>query len=330
MSESTQTVAVVILNWNGGEEIIDCIASVAESSYPVVQVIVVDNGSVDGSSDKIRLLFPQTIFIRNQNNLGFAKGSNQGMEWALNQGIRYVLLLNGDARVDTGAIQELLTTVKNEGDSVAACPRIYLGNENKQLWFAYGTVKMWAGLFQNPAFNQPDSAEWSIARDVEFASGCCVLIPSQVLQSIGLLDETFFAYCEDIDFSLRMRKAGFRIRYVPTSHVWHGSNKPTDRTRSATYRYLATRNNLWVVRKHGSRFEILTCIVVLPFRSLFRIVSMLSRANWPSVVAEARGVIAGLFFPLPATQFLGTVESSKCADPWEADNGRRSNRTAIF
>ena len=157
MSENLQTVAVVILNWNGGDEIIDCIASVAGSSYSAVQIVVVDNGSIDKSSDKICLRFPRTTVIRNDHNLGFAKGSNQGMEWALNRGIPYVLLLNGDARLHRDTIYELLATVKSKSDSVAACPRIYLGHETKRLWFAYGTVKMWAGLFQNPAFKDRKS-----------------------------------------------------------------------------------------------------------------------------------------------------------------------------
>jgi hypothetical protein len=241
MYPEEQTVAVVILNWNGGDEILDCLESVFASTHLALEVVVVDNGSVDGSSDAIHLRFPGVHFINNSRNLGFAKGSNQGMEWALERGIRYILLLNGDARVHSNTIRELLAVVVGENDSVVACPRIYLGGANaiaNRLWFVYGTVRLWAGLFQNPAFNQVDSPRWSLPRDMEYASGCCMLISARILQTVGLLDEAFFAYCEDIDWSIRIRQAGFRLRYVPTAHLWHGSNQPANRTRTAMYRYL--------------------------------------------------------------------------------------------
>jgi GT2 family glycosyltransferase len=292
-----QPVAIVILNWNGGNDILDCLASVFESSHTAIEVVVVDNGSVDGSSDAIRARFTQVHFITNPQNLGFAKGSNQGMQWALDRGIGYILLLNGDARLHPNAIHELLTAVSREDGSVIACPKMYLGGSEaapERLWFTYGTVKLWAGLFQNPAFNQIDSVQWSLPRDMEYASGCCMLIPAPILRDVGMLDESFFAYCEDIDFSLRARKAGFRLRYVPSAHLWHGSHTPTNRTRTATYRYLSTRNNLWVVRKHGSWLEILTCLGVLPFRSMFRIIGMGANGLWATIGAEVLGIRDGV------------------------------------
>jgi len=304
MNTEGQSVAVIVLNWNGGDDILDCLESVLESTHKAIQIVVVDNGSVDGSSNAIRLRFPQSQFINNPRNLGFAKGSNQGMEWALARGIHYVLLLNGDARLHPDAISELLAAAVADDDAAVTCPRMYLGHsddETHRLWFAYGKVKLWAGLFQNPAFNQIDSPKWSLPKDMEYASGCCMLIPARILEKAGMLDESFFAYCEDIDFSLRVRKAGFRLRYVPAALLWHGSSRPTGRTRSAFYRYLATRNNLWVVRKHGSRFEIMTCFCVLPFRSLFRIAHMVAHADWNAIAAELKGIKDGLFSPLRST-----------------------------
>ena len=292
------TVAVVILNWNGGNDILNCLDSVFESTHKAIEVVIVDNGSTDGSSDAIRLRFPQIHFINNQNNLGFAKGSNQGMDWALARGIRYALLLNGDARLHPDAIRELLSVATGENNAVVSCPRMYLGGsprESDRLWFVYGTVKLWAGLFQNPAFNHLDSPQWSRPRDMEYASGCCMLIPAAILERVGMLDESFFAYCEDIDFSLRVRRAGYRLRYVPSARLWHGSDQPTDRTRSARYRYLSTRNNLWVVRKHGSMLELLACLFFLPLRSLYRIGRMATETKWDSIAAEFMGIKDGVF-----------------------------------
>jgi len=304
MDPTSRTVAVIVLNWNGGDDILDCLASVFASNHRAIEVVVVDNGSVDGSADAIRRRFPRTHFVCNSRNLGFAKGSNQGMEWALERGIRYVLLLNGDARLHPAAISELLAAVVAKEDAIVACPKMYLGHRDggvDRLWFAYGTVKLWAGLFRNPAFNQIDSPRWSLPKDMEYASGCCMLIPSRILKKVGMLDESFFSYCEDIDFSLRVRKTGFRLHYSPTAQLWHGSRKPTDRTRSAFYRYLATRNNLWVVRKHGSPSDIVTCFCILPLRSLFRLARTVAGADWGSLAAELKGIRDGVFARLVST-----------------------------
>jgi GT2 family glycosyltransferase len=297
MTAQDCTVAVIILNWNGGEDILDCLTSVLSSTHTALEVVIVDNGSVDGSTDVIRERFPAVHLICNSENLGFARGSNQGMEWAVERGIPYALLLNGDARLHPEAIGELLAAAYRDHDSVVTCPKMYLGEPEdkiKKLWFAYGTVKLWAGLFQNPAFNQIDSSFWSQERNMEYASGCCMLIPTYILGQTGMFDEAFFAYCEDVDLSLRIRRAGFRLLYVPTAHLWHGSRKPTKRTRTATHRYLSTRNNLWVVRKHGSWFDVMTYLGILPLRSLFRIAKMTADRNWGTFLAEARGILDGI------------------------------------
>ena len=294
--EVDRIVAVVVLNWNGGDDILNCLTSVSDSTHKAIQIVVVDNGSTDGSSDEIRKRFTQVHFIDNSENLGFAKGSNQGMEWALDRGIEYTLLLNGDARLHPTAIHELMIAASQANDSVVACPKMYLGSSDplaEKLWFTYGTVKIWAGLFQNPAFNQVDSPAWSLPCDMEYASGCCMLIPARILREVGMFDESFFAYCEDIDLSLRIRKAGFRLRYVPSAHLWHGSQRPTNRARSASYRYLSTRNNLWVVRKHGSWLEVLACLCILPLRSFYRIVRMLTSGKLDSIAAELKGILDG-------------------------------------
>lgn len=293
---TSNAVAVVILNWNGGHDILDCLRSVFDSRHVAIEVVVVDNASVDGSTEAIREQLPAVHWITNQDNLGFAKGSNQGMQWALEHGMRYTLLLNGDARLHPNAIEEMLAVIQDENDTVVSCPRMYLGSTDadpRRLWFVYGTVNLWSGLFQNPAFNHLDSPRWSVPRNMEFASGCCMLIPSLILQNVGMLDETFFAYCEDIDFSLRVRAAGFRLRYVPSAHVWHGTATPTNRVRSTMYRYLSTRNNLWVVRKHGSLLEIVACACVLPFRSLYRIARMMAHSDWHAIAAELKGLRDG-------------------------------------
>lgn len=305
---SEEIVAVVILNWNGGDDILACLESVFRSTHTALAVVIVDNGSVDGSTQRILRRYPEVHCISNARNLGFAKGSNQGMQWALQSGIQYTLLLNGDARLHATAIGELLAAAKSEENSVVASPRMYHGaaaQGRQRLWFVYGKASLWSGIFRNPAFDQEDTARWSEPMDMEYASGCCMLIPTAIVQNTGMFDEAFFAYCEDIDLSLRIRAAGYRLRYVPSAHLWHGSAEPKSRKRSVMYRYLSTRNNLWVVRKHGSWLEILTCLCILPSRSFFRVVRMMARAEWYAIAAEVRGVKDGAFAPIRACRLSG-------------------------
>ncbi len=225
------------------------------------------------------------------------------MQWALEQGIQYVLPLNGDARLHPDAIAEMLTVVEHENNTVVACPRMYGGSASddpQRLWFAYGTASLWAGIFRNPAFGQIDSSKWSVPLDMEWVVGCCLLIPRRILQGAGMFDEAFFAYYEDVDLSLRIRKAGFRLRYVPTAHIWHGSLRPPRRDLSEMYRYLSTRNSLWVMRKHASRFGIFMYLCLLPCRSLFRIMGMMIHKKWRVIGAELKGIIDGIFAQIGA------------------------------
>ncbi|HZY73979.1 MAG TPA: glycosyltransferase family 2 protein [Edaphobacter sp.] len=293
--QSGRSVAVVIVNWNCGELLTECLKTVCHSDQPGVQAVVIDNGSDDGSLDSVRQFFPETHIIQNNKNLGFAKASNQGLEWAQQQQFPYMLLLNADTRIHPAMISELVAAAQRHNNTIAACPKIYQWRAPDTLWFAYGLSNLWTGNFSNPAYGRYDTPAFTTARDMGYASGCCILMPARVVDRVGLLDETLFAYCEDVDWSLRCRRAGFRLCYVPDACMWHWGGSPEAKKRPATYRYLTTRNQIWVLRRNACLAQFTTFIALYPLRALYRIIKLGVTGDWPSARAELRGAKDGFF-----------------------------------
>jgi GT2 family glycosyltransferase len=286
-------VCVVILNWNGRDLTLRCLQDLRKSEYPELACVVVDNGSTDGSPEAIAKAYPETGIIRNATNLGWAVGSNQGIVWGLERGADYLLMLNNDAWGDPAMISSLVGTASDLHDQAAVIPKIYLGNDCTRFWFARGRVNFWTGLFTNPAYNLVDDGRFDFSPEVEYASGCCILIPRGIVQRVGGFDASFFSYVEDVDWSIRCRRAGFRIVLCPTAKLWHEVSV-TGKRQPATMRYLLTRNNLWALRRYASPWQFASAMLLLPLRSIWRISKVLRAHDWKSVRAEVRGLKDGL------------------------------------
>lgn len=286
-------VCVVILNWNGRDLTVACLKDLQKSDYPNVEFVVVDNGSTDGSAEAIGKAFPNVGMVRNSTNLGWAGGSNQGIAWGLAHGADYLLLLNNDVRTDPAMISNLVAWELKFHDQAVAIPKIYLGSDPERFWFARGRVNFWTGVFSNPAFNLKDDGQFDSSPEVEYASGCCVLIPRGIAERVGGFDDTFFSYVEDVDWSIRCRRAGFRIVLCPAARLWHDVSV-TGKKQPAMMRYYLTRNHLWTMRRHASGLQFVSSLMFLPLRSLWRIIRLLAAGDGKSVMAELRGLKDGL------------------------------------
>ena len=302
-------VCVVILNWNGRDLTLGCLEDLQKSDYPNVECVIVDNGSTDGSAEAIGKAFPNGRLVRNSTNLGWAGGSNQGMAWGLTHDADYVLLLNNDVRTDPAMISNLVAAAVAFQDQVVTIPKIYLGSDPGRFWFARGRVNFWTGLFSNPAFNLTDGGQFDSSPEVEYASGCCVLIPRGIAERVGRFDETFFSYVEDVDWSIRCRRAGYRIVLCPVAKLWHDVSV-TGKKRPAVMRYYLTRNHLWTMRRHASLFQFASSLLFLPLRSLWRIVRLLLAGDGKSVMAELRGLKDGLLGAVAPTNLVGSSPNS--------------------
>jgi GT2 family glycosyltransferase len=246
----TPRVGIVVLNWRRYEDTAACLRSLARLDYPDVEVVVVDNGSGDGSAERIRVSFPWVTLIAEEQNLGFAAGSNLGIRHALRQDARYILLLNNDTEVEPSLLWTLVQAAAADPRIGVAGPKILYFAPSDLVWSAGGVVD-WRGMPSHPGSDERDVGALEAPRDVDYITGCALLVRREVVEAVGDLDERFFAYFEETEWCARARRAGYRITYVPTTRVWH-KVKPGERALSAMYVYLMTRNRLLYLRCVGA------------------------------------------------------------------------------
>lgn len=212
-------VAIIVLNYNGSGQLLPCLESLSGLTYPEKEVIVVDNASQDGSWEEAKLRFPEHVFIRNGKNLGFAGGMNVGIRATLPRGAEWVWLFNNDATAEQDSLSLLMETAKRFPDTGLLSPLI-LDPETENIWFARGRVNWWRMRTEHEAVSQPLLKEPFYPSEI--LTGCALLIRKEVIGRIGLLDERFFLYYEDADYSLRASKSGFENVVVPGARVFHG------------------------------------------------------------------------------------------------------------
>jgi hypothetical protein len=239
-------VAVVILNWNGRDLLDPCLASVLSQCPAPTRVIVVDNGSSDGSLAHLRTRWPKVIALDAGANLGYSAGNNLGIRDALAAGAAYVLLLNNDAELLPGALDELVRALEESGpERWAAAPKILYRSDPTIISSAGGGFAWWRGLSLDRGTDEPDVGQYDGAEPVEFATACCLLVRTSVFREVGLLDDAYFMYFEDSDLAARAARTGARVAYRPAARVLHdvqGSTGGNAGAASPVALYYWTRN----------------------------------------------------------------------------------------
>lgn len=238
-------VFIVILNYNGKEVIRRCLSSVFKAEYPNFEVVVVDNCSTDGSFETVKTRFGKAGVIRNQANLGFSAGNNIGIRFALERMADYVLLLNNDTEVEKDFLLKLVEAAEANTRAGIISPVIF-DSLSRQIWFSGGVIDWWR--MKASHCRDADAAEY---RESQFISGCAMLVKAGVFKKIGLLDEDFFLYWEDVDFSLRARMAGYKNVVVCASWVYHFEKSERSRDQKV---YWLVLSGLIFFRKHTPWF----------------------------------------------------------------------------
>lgn len=243
---------ILILNWNGKEDTLACLTSVRELEYAPFQVVVIDNGSEDGSFPILVEKFPEVIFLQNGANLGYARGNNAGIFYALHQGAEAILLLNNDTIVSKDLLTKLaLAAIQHPKGGIFGVKSLHFYQEDKidrfgELW--YPEAAQFFSPYQNRSSLGPISSFC-----VDAVCGCCILIRREVFDQIGFLDPRFFLLWEESDFCLRAKKKGFEIWAISDAIIWHKvsasfSGKPL-------MHYYWWRNRLLFIYKNFSRKE---------------------------------------------------------------------------
>jgi hypothetical protein len=214
-------VAIITVNWNGKDVTLDCLQSLRALTYPSLLVIVVDNASTDGSVEGIRKGFPDVTLLPLPENRRFAGGNNSGIQQALAEGAELLLLLNNDTVVERDFLTHMVERLQADPSTGMVSPKILYHRDPDRIWFAGSRVSLWTGTMRHIGIRELDRGQYDTPRAIDYATGCCLLTSREVVAAIGMLDESFFIYGEDADWSMRARRAGYSIQYEPRARVWH-------------------------------------------------------------------------------------------------------------
>ena len=258
-------VGLVILHFNNSDLTEACLVSVKqlETKGFKLEVIVVNNNPLE-KIDFLKKKFPEFIFLKTPENLGYAAGNNFGLKRALKDGVDFVLLFNNDTLLDEKLIKELLKTAQKDPKIGILAPKIYFapGHEFHQqryqekdkgrvIWYAGGLIDWQNVIASHRGVDEVDEGQYNQPRMTDFASGCAMLVGKEVFKAIGFFDEKYFLYLEDVDFCRRAQKDGFKIFYVPTAMLWH-LNAGSSEVGGSLHDYYLTRNRLLFGFKYAS------------------------------------------------------------------------------
>lgn len=264
------SVGIVVLNWNGWRNTVECLESIGRVQYPGLDVVIVDNGSTDGSREILEERFAEIPLVSTGENLGYAGGNNAGIRYWLDRGKDYIGLINNDVVVGSDFLAPLVCALEADRRLGLVAPLILRREEPTQIQCAALEVRIVLGLTGLGGFGEPDVGQYDGVRPVDFLMGACLLVRRAVFEQVGLLEESFFMYAEEIEFASRASRAGFRAAVVGASKVWHRSRGATDQV-PGLFLYYGTRNDILVRRGLASglrwlAFCILDLLIRLPNR----------------------------------------------------------------
>lgn len=269
-------VSIILINYNSSEDTVECLESLVQIKTPNCKytIIVVDNASKDVFELPASLEKSNIEVVRSDANKGFTGGNNLGIYYGIEKyNSDYVLLLNNDTTVDADFLKELVKTAESDPRIGMVGSKIYFskGREyhtnsyekaelGKVLWYAGGSID-WNHLAAfHRGVDEVDRGQFDTQTESDFATGCSVLVKREILEKVGTFDKRFFLYLEDVDWSVRVTKAGYKVAFCPNSLVWHKNAGSSGGSGSKMQEYYQTRNRFLFTFKHGTWHEIIVAV----------------------------------------------------------------------
>jgi len=286
------TVAVIIVNWKKYDITSICIESILNSTNSNFKIILVDNES-DNKKVKNFKYRNEIEIIQNKKNEGFSKANNIGIDYALKNNYDYTILINNDTIVEKNLIEVLLKTAQAKNFSVVQ--PLILNYNGKKIWNAGGRINYFFGNFitrkklSNSLNSSHELTEW--------LTGCCCLFKMKIFKDIGKLDERFFAYYEDVDFSLRLKKYGYKIGFTPETQIYHYesfssiSNNSKGGKLSSHIHYLNIRNHILILKKHSDLFNSFGTTVYQVFKIISYLIYFIFRLRFTKLNMVYKGLL---------------------------------------
>lgn len=258
-------VSIIILNWNGEKDTIECLNSLKHIIYPNYVILLVDNGSIDGSVEYFRKKYPDIEIIENGRNMGFAEGCNIGIRRSLEKGANYVLLLNNDTTVEPNFLDEMVTLAESKKDIGIVGPKICYYDEKNKISRAGEKINTITGkvtINKRDHIDDETNTRDKNGEMVDIVEGSCFLIRSNLFDKIGLLDPEYFAYSEDIDYCLRAKKNNFDVYCCHSSKIYHKGSRSSS---SCLRTYLMIRNLTLMLAKNTNLFNMILYMIIYVF-----------------------------------------------------------------
>ena len=297
------TVAVIVLSWNGAAMTRDTLRSLAQCRLPAgwrLWTLVVDNASSDGSPQMVRDEFPDVELLPLAENRRFAGGNNAGLEHALAAGADAVMLLNNDVVADPGLVEKLLHALAESPDAGAAAPLIYHAPPTDRIWYAGGRCTPWLAWSAHRGIRVRDRGQFRSIEETGYLTGCCLLATAAAWRKVGLLDERYFLYAEDADWSLRARAAGYRLLFVPTARLWHRVSASSGGAMNPWKVYQRLRANLELWSLHARGAARLTWMPAMLVQQTAYAALLLARGHGAAAAAVPRALLDAVLGKDPA------------------------------
>ena len=283
-------VVSIILNSSRRADTLECLASLDAGAYQPHTALVLDNASTDGSVEAIQAAFGSTHILPLAENRGYAGNNNLGLRWALDHGADWVLVLNEDTVLAPDCLARLVEVGESDPRVGIVGPMVYHYDEPAVIQSAGGALgPYWrAGQIGQ---NERDQGQYRQPRPVEWIAGCAMLVRRALIEQIGLLDERFFIYWEEIDWCLRAGRAGWRLMHVPAARLWHKGVRRDYRPPPAVT-YYTTRNQFLLLSKHRAPLKVWLAAAATALRTL---TSWSLKPKWRRLRPHRDALLQGLW-----------------------------------
>lgn len=248
-------VCIIIVNWNGLADTIECMNSLYKIDYGNFEIIIIDNASENNEPNKLRSEFKDVTIVELHRNLGFANANNIGILMGIQRNAEYVLLLNNDTIVDELFLKELVLAGESNPNIGIIGPTMYYYDKRSKVWFSGGKINLYTRHVQQ--IKNLTLVNGRQNRPTDYIAGACMLVKKEVFAKIGFLPREYFLGWEDIDFCISAKRSGYQVIFVPSSYIWHKVSRSYKR-KNLAYRqvFFGFRNRVILRFKYlrGFRF----------------------------------------------------------------------------
>lgn len=294
---SPPRVAAIVLNYNGKKVTLESLESLLAMSYPAFDIVVVDNGSTDGSYGAVAEAFPQVAQVQVADNRGISYGMNFGLRWVLERPYDYALILNNDIGVDPEMLSEMVAVAETDPSIGCVGPKAYYFWDRQRIWSVGGHLRFRESVTRERGDGVLDEGQFDRDEEVDYVNGCAMLVRRSALEATGLWDPTYYLGVEDADWCMRMKGHGFRCFYAHKAKLWHMISQSTGVYKPGRT-FHTGRSTAIFVRRYANTRQWLSFLFFMGLAFPAAWVRELFKGNQAAAVAKLKGVIEGMRLPL--------------------------------